>query len=94
MVEFRCRAQWGMRSEISQESAMRMNFHERCVYGDVPYHDLLGLQGGDGNSPRLMKCRPGTQILELCLKARVASNSPRHAAALLSSFTEHTQIPD
>lgn len=87
-----CAAQWGMRLEISQDSAMRMNFHERCVYGDVPYHDLFGLQGCDGNSPSLLKSRPGMQILDVCLKARFASNSPKYAHALLSESTEHAQI--
>lgn len=60
---------------MCQESAMRMNFHERCVYGDVPYHDLFGLQGGDENSPRLLKCGMGRGRLGVSLKARIASNS-------------------
>lgn len=70
---------------------MRMNFHERCVYGDVPYHDLLGLQGGDENSPRLLERKPGTQMLDVSSKARVASKSSGDSGAFKSK-TQHGEV--
>jgi hypothetical protein len=53
-----------------------MNFHERCVYGDVPYHDLFfGLPADDENSPRLLKCGLSFKSLAVVSsKARIASS--------------------
>jgi len=71
-----------------------MNFHERRVYGDVPYHDLFGLPGEDENSPRFLKCRPSTGSLDVASsKARVASNSSICTTdALLREITKHATI--
>lgn len=72
---------------------MRMNFHERRVYGDVPYHDLFGLPGEDENSPRFLKCRLNTGSLDVASsKARVASNSSIRTDALLRVITKHATI--
>jgi hypothetical protein len=70
-----------------------MNFHERRVYGDVPYHDLFGLPGEDENSPRFLKCKLNTGSLDVASsKARVASNSSIYTDALLRVITKHATI--